>query len=51
MGTFVTGVVSIGTLVVIAGIIYQVVTKPNSVPLAKVAVGGVTSVTSTLFKG
>lgn len=50
MGTFVTGMVSIGTLIVIAGIVYQVVTKPNSVPLAKVASSTVTGVTTTLFK-
>lgn len=50
MGGFVTGLVSIGTLVVVAGIVYQVVTKPNSVPLAKEAGATVRSVTATLFK-
>lgn len=50
MGGAVTGLVSIGTLIVIAGIIYQIVTKPNSVPLAREAGTTVRGVTTTLFK-
>jgi hypothetical protein len=50
MGQVVAGFVAVGTLVVVASIVYQVVNGKHSVDLAKVTVGGVNSVTSTLFK-
>ena len=46
----VAGLVSVATLVVIAGIIYQVVRGKNSVPLAQTVVGGSTTDDGTLFK-
>lgn len=50
-GGFIAGVVSIATLVVIGGIVYQLGKAPNTVPAAKVAVGGATTITKTLYKG
>lgn len=50
MGGIVTGAVAIGTLVVIAGIVYQIVNGKHSVALAQTGQATVTSVTSTLFK-
>jgi len=49
-GGFVTGLVSIGTLVVVASIVYQVVNGKNSVALGNTASTGVTTITKTLFK-
>lgn len=46
----VAGAVAIGTLVVVASIIYQVVNGKFSVPLTKTLVGGGTTVVGTLFK-
>ena len=51
MGTVVTGFVSVATLVVVAGIIYQVVNGKHSVPLAQTVTHGATTVVGTLFKG
>jgi hypothetical protein len=50
MGGLVTGVVAVGTLVVVAGIIYQIVNGKHSVALAQTGQATITSVTSTLFK-
>jgi hypothetical protein len=50
MGGIVAGVVAIGTLVVVASMVYQVANGKNSVSLAKTGQQTVTSVTSTLFK-
>lgn len=46
----VAATVALGTLFIVAGIIYQVVTKPNSVPLAKEAGLTVRTGITTLFK-
>lgn len=50
MGAVVTGVVSVATLVVVAGIIYQVVNGKHSVALANTTVHGAATVVGTLFK-
>lgn len=52
MGQVVAGLVAIGTLVVVAGIVYQVV-KPNSQgpAVVKTVVGGVNTGLGTIFKG
>jgi hypothetical protein len=50
VGGVVTGVVAIGTLVVVASMIFQIVNGKNSVKLAQTGQATVTSVTSTLFK-
>lgn len=46
----VAGLVSVATLVVVAGIVYQVVNGKHSVDLAKTVTSGTTTVVGTLFK-
>jgi hypothetical protein len=46
----VAGAVAIGTLIVVASIVYQIVNGKNSVALAKVTSTGAQSVVGTLFK-
>jgi hypothetical protein len=46
----VAGVVAIGTLIVVASIVFQVVNGKHSVDLAKVTTTGATTVVGTLFK-
>lgn len=47
---FVAGVVGIGTLIVVASILFQAGKAPNTVPALKTVSGGVNTVVKTLYK-
>ena len=52
MHSVVEGLVTIGTLVVVASIVYQAVKNPaGSVPLVQATTGGATDFVSVLYKG
>jgi hypothetical protein len=46
----VAGIVGIGTLFIVAAIVYQLGKAPNTVPVTKSVVGGGETIAKTLFK-